>query len=146
MTTETQAAAAAGPAFPRFDGADVWVTLTNEEKAEIGAIAIELVVTRRLWQRVHEDGLSDIIQRAAGVALQLLPHLLDQAVSDVLPDGALEAEDGITPRVPSLLGGICRDCGCTQEDACPGGCGWAGEDQCTACAAENAPTPGRIEL
>jgi hypothetical protein len=31
----------------------------------------------------------------------------------------------------------CRVCGCTQERACPGGCGWArGEGNlCTICAA-----------
>jgi hypothetical protein len=29
----------------------------------------------------------------------------------------------------------CRFCGCTQEDACPVGCGWAEIDLCTVCAA-----------
>jgi len=30
----------------------------------------------------------------------------------------------------------CRVCGCTQDRACPGGCGWetADRDLCTACA------------
>ncbi|ACL57486.1 hypothetical protein [Methylobacterium nodulans] len=135
-----------GPAFPRFSGAEVWVQLTQEEKAQIGAVAIELVASWRLRQRVYEDQLSDIVGRAAEAAQVLLTRMLAMEVSEALPDGALEAEDGITPRVPSLLGGICRDCGCTQEDACPGGCGWAGKDQCTACAAENAPAAGRLEL
>ncbi|ACL61709.1 hypothetical protein [Methylobacterium nodulans] len=142
MTTETQA----GPAFRRFDGADIWLGLTREEQARIGAVAIELVASWRLRQRVYEDQLSDILGRAAEAAETLLTRMLTMEVSEALPDGALEAEDGVTPRVPLLLGGICRDCGCTQEDACPGGCGWAGEDQCSTCARENAPAAGRIEL
>jgi len=28
----------------------------------------------------------------------------------------------------------CRACGCTQDRACEGGCGWAKADLCTACA------------
>jgi hypothetical protein len=29
---------------------------------------------------------------------------------------------------------VCRKCGCTQEDACPGGCSWAAENLCSSCA------------
>lgn len=28
----------------------------------------------------------------------------------------------------------CRECGCTDERACPGGCWWARRDLCTRCA------------
>lgn len=28
----------------------------------------------------------------------------------------------------------CRLCGCWEQEACEGGCGWAGDDICTACA------------
>ncbi len=28
----------------------------------------------------------------------------------------------------------CRECGCTDERACPGGCSWVEEDLCSACA------------
>ncbi|MDP2729107.1 MAG: hypothetical protein Q8O55_01335 [Dehalococcoidales bacterium] len=27
----------------------------------------------------------------------------------------------------------CRVCGCSEEDPCDGGCGWAEEDLCSAC-------------
>lgn len=27
----------------------------------------------------------------------------------------------------------CRVCGCTDENACPGGCSWANRDICTSC-------------
>ncbi|ACA18425.1 hypothetical protein M446_4067 [Methylobacterium sp. 4-46] len=140
MTSARLTAQAAGtPAFPRLDGVDIWTGLTREEQDEIGAIAVELVVSWRLQRRVYEDQLGDILARAAEAADQLLTRELDLAVGDVLPDGALEAEDGVTARIPSLLGDVSRDCGCTEEDACPGGCGWAGPDQCSTCAAENAP-------
>ncbi len=128
--------------FSRLDGAEIWLGLTRQEQAEIGAIAIELVATWRLQRRVYEDQLGDVLQRAADAADHALISLLDGAVVDVLPDGALEAEDCVTPRVPSLLGGICRDCGCTEADAWPGGCGWACDDLCTTCAAENSPPDG----
>lgn len=28
----------------------------------------------------------------------------------------------------------CRRCGCTDDQACPGGCWWVSEDLCSACA------------
>lgn len=38
-----------------------------------------------------------------------------------------------------LIGGICRECGCTDDDACDGGCAWVDHDHtlCSSCA------PGR---
>lgn len=33
-------------------------------------------------------------------------------------------------RVP---GGACRECGCTDNRACPGGCSWVAPDLCTQC-------------
>ncbi|TAA18233.1 hypothetical protein EA658_13895 [Pseudoxanthomonas winnipegensis] len=32
----------------------------------------------------------------------------------------------------------CRDCGCTDLQACPGGCHWVEPDRCSACAQKNA--------
>lgn len=29
---------------------------------------------------------------------------------------------------------VCRVCGCTQDNACPGGCYWVAPDLCSACA------------
>lgn len=41
------------------------------------------------------------------------------------------------------LRGICRDCGCTEDRACPGGCAWADISQtlCTACVAPDTTQP-----
>jgi hypothetical protein len=40
---------------------------------------------------------------------------------------------------------ICRGCGCTECNACPGGCSWAspGSDLCTRCAARRHPKARR---
>jgi hypothetical protein len=34
--------------------------------------------------------------------------------------------------------GVCTECGCTDEEACPGGCVWANADAtlCSRCALE----------
>ena len=33
----------------------------------------------------------------------------------------------------------CRICGCTELQACPGGCSWVGADLCSSCAAAAGP-------
>lgn len=33
-----------------------------------------------------------------------------------------------------MFGEACRVCGCTEGNACPGGCAWADDDLCTQCA------------
>lgn len=43
---------------------------------------------------------------------------------------------------------VCRVCGCTQQNACPGGCSWVEEDLCSSCtdkAAEMEHQPIRPE-
>lgn len=32
---------------------------------------------------------------------------------------------------------VCRECGCTNEEACPGGCSWIEPDLCSACVASD---------
>jgi hypothetical protein len=45
--------------------------------------------------------------------------------------------------LPDLTTAACERCGCTQERACPGGCGWdpfyyaQGRAICTACSGAN---------
>ena len=34
---------------------------------------------------------------------------------------------------------VCRVCGCTQHNACPGGCYWVEPDLCSACAESDGP-------
>ena len=33
----------------------------------------------------------------------------------------------------------CRSCGCTDEQACPGGCSWTAPDLCSVCAGKEKP-------
>lgn len=44
---------------------------------------------------------------------------------------ALKESDG-------LISGVCRRCGCTDDNACPGGCAWEDEDHtiCSSCVDE----------
>jgi hypothetical protein len=39
----------------------------------------------------------------------------------------------------------CRRCGCTDEQACPGGCHWVADDLCSACP-PTSTTPGAVVL
>ena len=51
----------------------------------------------------------------------LLEEMEEEIVSDDDPDVVLEER-------------VCRVCGCTQFNACPGGCYWVEHDLCSACA------------
>jgi|GEM_PF-1161361 len=39
---------------------------------------------------------------------------------------------------------VCRVCGCTQDNACQGGCYWVAPDLCSACAAADAILAGEV--
>jgi len=125
----------AQPVPERFDGVEAWSKLPPDVQASIGAIALELVLT---WHLLDQEGpgpesaLSPLLTRAASASDGLLMHALEVTVTDALPADAFTTDDG-SPRIPSLLGGVCRVCGCSQDDACDTGCGWAAEDLCTAC-------------
>ena len=53
----------------------------------------------------------------------------------------LAAEPGVDEAVLEVVR-TCRECGCTDDEACLGGCGWVGEDDlCTSC--DDADGAGR---
>lgn len=56
------------------------------------------------------------------------------AVTDVGARADSTSHLAIVPR-PAFPRGVCRKCGCTWEDPCPGGCAWAdgSETVCTEC-------------
>lgn len=116
---------------PRFDGAAAWAALDPEARDRLGAVALELAAS---WRG------SDL---AAGER-ELRPyHGAEVVLSDLLAaeaGGLVPALGGdAMPGVPSMLGPVCRVCGCSENDACEEGCGWAEADLCTACAAGDAP-------
>lgn len=58
-----------------------------------------------------------------------------------LPDPDDTADDGLTTLQPAA--GYCRECGCSQFNACEtdyGPCGWVEEDLCSRCAGEGGET------
>lgn len=48
-----------------------------------------------------------------------------------MADEVLEAFYELTDEVQ-----VCQGCGCWEDSPCPGSCGWAAEDLCTACLPE----------
>ncbi|WP_265518933.1 hypothetical protein [Nitratireductor luteus] len=114
----------------RFDGVEAWASLTAEQRNEIGAIALEVVVN---WNGM--DAYESAAEtRPFGAADSLLLDALHASVNEAIPD-VIAAEP--LP-VPSILGQVCRRCGCSDEDACDDGCGWHVPDLCTACAQDDA--------
>lgn len=49
---------------------------------------------------------------------------------------AVRLRDIYRSRLEELDGTSCRACGCTENNACPGGCSWAEEDLCSKCSEE----------
>lgn len=118
----------------RFDGAAAWATLDEESQAKIGAIALELVVA---WHGI-ENNSSDMLDRLHDAAETALNGLLVDAVSQA-STALAELLDAFDPPVPSLLGPICRVCGCSDHFPClPVPCAWAEDDLCTACVGKEA--------
>ncbi|MFY9291640.1 MAG: hypothetical protein WAP03_13215 [Methylorubrum rhodinum] len=125
------------PTFHRFDGAAAWAALDDAQRAVIGAHALEIVLVLHLQDLEGQETLSDPFARIASAADSLLVPTFEALVRDALSDDAFMAPNG-QPRVPSLLGDICRVCACSYHDPCPEGCGWAAEDLCTVCAEREA--------
>jgi hypothetical protein len=124
----------------RFDGAAAWATLTPEQQAEIGAIALEYAVAAIGFDDVNDLDFLALIARPLGAAEQFLNDDLLVTVQDALGDTvpALTDGTGLVP-VPARLGQICRTCGCSHYDPCLGGCSWAEPDLCSACVTAVAP-------
>ncbi len=119
----------------RFDGLTTWKALPVRHQQEIGAIALEIVAAWYCQENDpeqvnrHEE---TPLTRAASAADALLLQKLQEAFVEAVPRSALEHEG--KPRLPSLLGPVCRACGCSQNDACPPfSCSWVEPDLCSAC-------------
>ena len=121
--------------IPRFDGAAAWATLSAEQQVEIGAIALEFIVSWHGLDSVELHSMEEPSRATAfGAAESLLGDMLMDAVSTAIGDAVPALSDDELPvPIPSLLGPICRVCGCSEAAACEGGCAWARPDLCTAC-------------
>ncbi len=121
-------------ALPRFDGAEAWATLTPDQQAEIGAIALEFVLNWHGEEIFFSGILAEPESRPFIAAQPLLTDMLvdsaQAALKDLVP--AIDDDDLSMP-IPSLLGPVCRVCLCSEYDPCDEGCGWAEPDLCTSC-------------
>ena len=120
----------------RFDGAAHWAALPEDVRAEIGAVALERIASDYLADRAYDDDHARW-ERAADASSAHCDALLKDLFVEAIPREALEAPDG-APRIPSLLGMVCRVCACSQNDGCAEGCAWAEDSLCTRHAAAAA--------
>jgi hypothetical protein len=120
--------------WPRFDGAATWASLAPAQQAEIGAIGLEFIVNAN-GEDAYFTGLEANAEARPFIADQ--PPLIDKLMT-VVQDAIIEkvpalGDDALPVPIPSLLVPVCWRCGCAQEDACEGGCGWAESNLCSAC-------------
>lgn len=117
-----------------INGAELWAGLDAETQARIGALAIELTWASAIC--VSSNKATYVESRPFDAAYTLLINQIEQdLLGTILPD--VEGEPGTLP-LPSLLGPVCRQCGCSQLDGCDEGCGWAEIDLCSACMDKEA--------
>ena len=115
-----------------YDGVAAWAALDAETQAQIGALALEWAAASAVSGLAGPD---DPAYRAAATAQSEARQALDGLFAQRCLEGGDAVIDGEHAyRVPSLLGPVCTGCGCSQDDACEGGCAWATETICTACA------------
>ena len=118
---------------PRFDGAAAWSRLTRGERDELGPLMLEFVVAEA-GARLSPPG--GVYTRTFVAAADLANNGLHRLAAEILPQ---EIFFGGTPPIPAIVGDVCRHCGCTEFDACDGGCFWVAPGLCSACSAEGLP-------
>jgi hypothetical protein len=79
----------------------------------------ELEDVQRWTAKALEDGAGGEVLLPAATARALLAHI-----------------EVLELRVYELDGDFCRVCGCTQNNACEGGCHWVEADLCSSCAGD----------
>ena len=125
-----------------FDGLTIWQSLTDEQRGAIGAAALELVAAHFCLEETHDGMFQTAASRAADAAAEAADKQLHIAfVEAVLQTELTDGEDRL--KFPAIVGMICHSCGCTQNDACPEGCGWAKPNLCTACVPNVSAAIGR---
>ena len=110
----------------RFDGIEAWAKLSRADQNRIGSVALELVQAGRS-RAINDD---PVMARALDAAGDLLSTRLDLAAVPAVG----EFGPGSQVFVPQMLGMVCRECGCAEFDACPGGCHWVADGLCSSCA------------
>ena len=123
----------------RFDGVAAWATLTLEQQAVIGAIALEYMIAvtgRDAYRDVESLALlARPFEASEALLLGQLYESIEDALAATVPD--LNDDVAFVP-IPSRLGAVCHTCLCSEYDPCPEGCGWSEPGLCTACAGAKA--------
>ena len=128
------------PPWPkgRTSGIELAKSFTAEEKEFLAALSIELIAAWHGeaigWEREGEESFK--VYRVYEHASHMAQGNLEAHVRQCLERSGHPLKDDVLPAVPTLIGNFCFECGCSDFNACEGGCGWAKEGQCTACAAK----------
>lgn len=97
------------------------------------------------YQKIADEDINRRNQHALALACRIFCEIAcpDEVTEMVchyrnLKDGSCTKEDPWECWMAYLLSRasaekICRVCGCTQDNACPGGCYWVEDDLCSSC-------------
>jgi hypothetical protein len=85
----------------------------------------------QLLELIGETPRAEVAKRI-GVKVRVLEQWLSLDRFTVLH--AARIAQGLGLRIRFDFEQACWKCGCTQNDACEGGCSWVEEDLCSACA------------
>lgn len=116
--------------FPRINGLAEWTRLDAGRQTAIGMAAIELVAA---WEGLDAQPMDDPRATPESRAFEAAEQRCADALSAAVKDAVTVIESHDPPLLPSLLGQVCRRCGCSQEDGCGTGCGWTEPGLCTSC-------------
>lgn len=119
-----------------LDPLTAWLALPPDVQQLIGATAIAITVGALGVDLAVERG-DPAAHRSRYAASEEAQSLLRALVAINVLDG----DDTVLPPRPDLRPlGIrqCRECGCTDDFACDGGCSWVETDLCSVCVSEPA--------
>lgn len=121
-----------------FDARAAWLALPADVQERVGAAALDLAMGWEVGVAAYEGAADERMQRAALAGECVAADELSAAFEAFVPDDLKRAGDA--PRVPASVGLVCRSCGCSETDACAGGCEWVDgvDDLCTACLPSEA--------
>jgi hypothetical protein len=121
----------------RFNPRACWLALDADQQRTIGEAALLLAVSTEAQAINCENGTPSPevlrVDRRWEHAEQVAWNLLADTIpvdADLFPDG---------PDLAAIDVRACRECGCTDEEGCAGGCTWSEPDLCSACAPEGCP-------
>ncbi|MCE4224048.1 hypothetical protein HCU64_09820 [Methylobacterium sp. C25] len=125
-----------------FDGRAAWTALPARQKMDFGMILMEWLAAAAIQDAVYSnpDQYEEPVARAATEAGRLAEESLQESFRNQVPIESVEDVAGAW-RIPVIVHPVCLECGCSDQDACEGGCGWAAHRLCTACAEKAAPLP-----